>query len=65
MTHTNQLLLVTFCHTTAGNGASFRTHGMTHGWTDRRGSRNSYLDVFENKMMLISYYYIILKVWIP
>ena len=27
MTHTKQLLLVTFCKTTAGNGASFRTHG--------------------------------------
>ena len=47
--HTKQLLLVTFCHTTAGNGAYFRTHTRTNertnaGWTDRRGSRNSYLD---------------------
>ena len=40
---------MTFCHTTAGNGASFwtheRTNGRTDGWTDRRGSRNSYLDI--------------------
>ena len=26
MTHTKQLLFVTFCYTTAGIGASFRTH---------------------------------------
>ena len=26
MTHTKQPLLVTVCDTTAGNGASFRTH---------------------------------------
>ena len=47
MTHTKQLLLVTFCCTTAGIGATFRTHGngRTHGWTDRRGGRNSNLDV--------------------
>ena len=48
--HTKQLLLVTFCDTTAGIGDSFRTHGHTNtrthgGWTDRRGSQNSYLDV--------------------
>ena len=49
MTHTKQLLLVTFCSTTAGIGASFRTHGRRteNGRTDRRGSRNSYLDVKE------------------
>ena len=29
LTHTKQLLLMTFCQTTAGTGASFRTHGMT------------------------------------
>ena len=34
LTHTKQLLLMTFCQTTAGNGASFRTHGMTDGMTD-------------------------------
>ena len=47
LTHTKQLLLVTFCHTAAGIGGSFRTHGRNteHGGrTDRRGSRNSYLD---------------------
>ena len=36
MTHTKQLLLVTFCYTTAGIGASFRTHGRTDGQTDAR-----------------------------
>ena len=50
MTHTKQLLLVTFCNTTAGNGASFLKHRQTDerrtdGRTDRRGSRNSYLDL--------------------
>ena len=38
LTHTKQLLLLTFCQTTARNGASFRTHrgndGMTDGQTD-------------------------------
>ena len=34
LTHTKQLLLVTFCHTTAGNGASIRTHEWTNGMTD-------------------------------
>ena len=34
-THTKQLLLVTLCETTAGIGASFRTHGRrTHGRTE-------------------------------
>ena len=38
--HTKQLLLVTFCYTAAGIGASFRTHGRrtedgrTEGQTD-------------------------------
>ena len=50
MTHTKQLLLVTFCYTTAGIGASFRTDARRTadgggGRTDRRGSRNSYLDI--------------------
>ena len=51
LTHTKQLLLVTFCCITAGIGASFRTHGNGRtepdgtGWTDKRGSRNSYLDL--------------------
>ena len=26
---------MTFCEQTAGNGASFQTHGRTNGWTDR------------------------------
>ena len=40
LTHAKQLLLVTFSKTTAGNGASFRTHGRrtedgrTEGQTD-------------------------------
>ena len=36
MTHTKQPLLVKVCDTTAGNGASFRTHARTHGRTDER-----------------------------
>ena len=50
LTHTKQLLLVTFCDTLAGIEVSFwadgtgRMNGWTDGWTDRRGSRNSYLD---------------------
>ena len=31
LTHTKQLLLVTFCHTAAGIGGSFRTHERTDG----------------------------------
>ena len=51
LTRTKQLLLVTFCDTLAGIEVSFwadgtgRTDGRTDaGWTDGRGSRNSYLD---------------------
>ena len=54
LTRTKQLLLVTFCDTLAGIEVSFgrtepdgtrRTaHGGGGGRTDRRGSRNSYLD---------------------
>ena len=49
LSHTKQLLLVTFSDTTAGIGASFRTDARTAadgggGRTDRCGSRNSYLD---------------------
>ena len=36
LTHTKQLLSMTFCQTTAGNGASFRTHGMTDKRNDGR-----------------------------
>ena len=34
LTHTKQVLLVTFCYTTAENGASFWTHGQMDGRTD-------------------------------
>ena len=45
LSHTKQLLLVTFSDTTAGIGANFRTDGPDGGGrTDRRGSRNSHLD---------------------
>ena len=47
-TYQATFILVTFCDTTAGNGPSFQTHRHTNertdGWTDRRGSWNSYLD---------------------
>ena len=37
MTHTKQLLLVTFCDNTAGNGAFFgHTHGQNHTRTEPR-----------------------------
>ena len=48
LTHTKQLLLMTFCNNTAGIVGSFRTHGntdrKTDGWTDKHGIWNSYLD---------------------
>ena len=31
LTHTKQLLLVTICYITAGNGVSFLKHGRTDG----------------------------------
>ena len=34
--HTKQLLLMTFCHTSAGIEVSVWTHGRTDGRTDRR-----------------------------
>ena len=34
LTHTKQLLIVTFCEMTAGYGASFQTHKRTHGHTE-------------------------------
>ena len=44
LTYAKQLLLVTFYEKTAGNRKT-RTDGTDGtGWTDRRGSRNSYLD---------------------
>ena len=55
MTHTKQLLLVTFCDTTAGIGSSFgHMQGQrTDGRTDWRGSSNSYLDFdcFSNEIV--------------
>ena len=46
--HMEQLLLVTYCDSPAGIGASLRTHrrtdGRTHGWTGRRDVGNSILD---------------------
>ena len=57
MTHTKQLLLVTFCNTTAGIGASCRIHRRQtvggRGRRDRRGSLNSYLDCLEASTALI------------
>ena len=45
-THTKQLLLVTVCDTLAGIEVRFGwTEPRKHRWTDRRGSRKSYLDV--------------------
>ena len=44
LTHTKQLLLVTFCDMLAGIEVSFWTDGTTEGWSDRRGNQNSYLD---------------------
>ena len=47
ITYTKQLLLVTFCNPAAEIGVIFRTHARqteSGGRTDRRGSRNSYLD---------------------
>ena len=53
LTHTKQLLLLTFCDTAADTEVSVRKHGRKrkqkqkrkrNGWTDGRGSRNSYLD---------------------
>ena len=51
LTHTKQLLLVKFGDKLAGIEVSFWTDGTeigtgtTDGWTDKRGSRYSYLDV--------------------
>ena len=45
LTHTKQLLLVTFCDNLAGIEVSFRTHGRTNGTMDRQTWKsNSYLD---------------------
>ena len=46
LTRTKQLLFVTFCDTLAGIEVSFWADGTGRmdGRTDKRGSRNSYLD---------------------
>ena len=47
LTHSKQLLLLTFCDTAAETEVSVRTHERKrkrNGWADKRGSRNSYLD---------------------
>ena len=43
MTHTKQLLLVTFCDKTAGIGASFWTHERTEEQTD--GQTNAEVEI--------------------
>ena len=40
-----QLLLVTFCHATAENGANFRTHERMDEWTDERTDRQTDMEV--------------------
>ena len=40
--HTKQLLLVTFCRATAGNGASFQTHGRTNERANERMDRQTW-----------------------
>ena len=59
LTHTKQLVLVTFCDTLAGIEVRFgrtepdgRTEPRNDGWTDRGGSRNSYLDYKKLVFML-------------
>ncbi len=41
LTHTKQLLIVTFCDTTAGIGASVWTHGQKH----KDGRKDGHTDV--------------------
>ena len=45
MTHTKQPLLVTVCDTTAGNGASFRTHARTHTRTEEEGQTDVEVEI--------------------
>ena len=46
LTLTKKPLLVTFCDPTAETGVTFKTDGRRRkGSADRRGSRNSYLDL--------------------
>ena len=54
-----QLLLVTFCDSPAGIGASLQTDGRTdgrkrtNGWTDRRDVENSILDLLVVKVQKV------------
>ena len=45
MSHTKQLLLVTFCYTTAGIEASFRTDARTHARTEEEEEGQTDLEV--------------------
>ena len=45
MTHTKQLLLVTFCDTTAGNRASFRTHERKEEGTEEQTDEQTDVEV--------------------
>ena len=58
-THTKQLLLEIFCDTTAGIAARFQTQERTNRkndrWTDRHGSRNSYLDAYGKTQSTLKY----------
>ena len=42
---TKQLLLVTFCHATAGNGANFWTHERTNGQMNERTDGQTNVEV--------------------
>ena len=62
LTHTKQLLLMTFCDTLTGIEVSFWTdrtrrtepdgRNRTDGWTDTLESQNSYLDTFFHEVIL-------------
>ena len=45
LTHTKQLLLVTFCNTSAGIEVNFRTHGRTERTDERNGRTDGQTDV--------------------
>ena len=45
LTHTKQLLLVTFCDTTAGNRASFGTHKQTNVRTNNQTEPDGQTDM--------------------
>ena len=45
MTHTKQLLFMTFCCTTAGIEVSFRTHGRTDGGRTEEGQTDVEVEI--------------------